>query len=198
MDIDLVDSIVEAFGEERNILGDEIFLLRVIEHGVDAEPLDLLESFYSTTDYSEYIGKLPGVLLSTRSTESNFSFIAPSNVKRVDFTISCRTPGREESGKSILIFANDGKNALTQIPMSRDWVSWSFSLSGERLKAGTNRLSIHWPYSFQPLPAAKAGGPYALTKLMYPILGEISSFQAVVRNDLRDLPAIADLAVRRQ
>jgi len=182
MDIELVNSIVEAFGEESNTLDNMVSQLRASEHGVDSEPLNLLESFYSTTHYNDYAGKPQTTLFSARTTESNFSFIVPPGVERVDITISCRTPGREECGRPIRIHINGEKDALTEIPMSRDWTSWSFTLSGKRLNAGTNRLSIHWPYSFRPMPAEKAYSLNTLTKLMYPVLGEIFSFQAVSRS----------------
>jgi len=181
LDIDLVDAIVESFGEERNVIGDKIARLRAGEHGIGNEPLDLLESFYCADHYGMSPGKPPAVLFSARTTESNFSFIVPEKIDWVDFTISCRTPGQQKPGQSIRIYTNGEKDTLTEIPMSRDWSSWSFSLSGDRLKAGTNRLSIHWPCSFRPLATAKPIDHYSLRKLVCPIFGEIFSFQAVAR-----------------
>ena len=175
MDIALVDAIETALHSVDIDLKDSIKKLRISEHGIGADGINLLESFYCTTNYNEFMGTSSEIFLQSRTTESNFNFVLRNKEDLLGFTITCRTPGRDHPEHFIKIYVNGRDECLTEIPLSRQWTTHSFTINGSCLKEGVNRLIIHWPYTYAPPEVEKRITRHSITRTMYPVLGEIFS-----------------------
>lgn len=175
MDVPLVSAIAAAMSAAGVKLQHNIQALRIEEHGVGAESVDLLSSFYSHTCYTGLPGDAVRPLFSqVRSNESIFSFIADA-ANNLLFTIVCRTCGKNENDRQITITVNN--EVVASLPMSKTWSKQTFVVSSNYLNAGINKLSIEWPYTSFPFPhpenCVSAAG---LIDAVAPAVGEIHSF----------------------
>lgn len=175
MDIPLVNAIAAAMSAAGIKLEHNIRALRIEEHGVGPESVDLLSSFYSHTCYTGSPGSAARPLYSqVRSNESRFSFIADA-ANNLQFTIVCRTCGKNENGRQITITVNN--KVVAGFPMSNTWSKQTFVVSSNHLTAGVNKLLIEWPYTSFSFPhpgnCVSAAG---LIDAVAPVAGEIHSF----------------------
>jgi len=177
LDVDLVDAIVNALHTVNIHLGEEIGELRTKEHHIGPEGIDLLESFYSRTDYNSFIGVPDSIVYGARTTESLFRFVFQGDGSGLAFSITCRTPGREDDGKCIGIFVNDVPGPIAKVPMGARWTTNHFTIGPGQLRKGLNTLRIGWPYTFQPLQPVHSTSHHMKLKQVYPVLGEISALR---------------------
>jgi hypothetical protein len=183
MDVELVDAIVKALDTVHIQQADIIDRLRIKEHGVGPERVNLLDSFYSASDYNEFLSVPKSAFLQYRTLTAPFHFVAGKDHETLSFSITCRTPEREEKDQYIKIYLNDEGECITALPMCNNWNTHHFMITERLLKAGVNRLVIKWPYTAAPLPEVSRVSRNALLNAMYPVMGEISSFFVKVCNN---------------
>jgi len=176
MDVELVDAIVKALDTIHIQQADVIGRLRINEHGVDARGVNLLNSFYSASDYNEFLSVPKGAFLQYRTLAAPFYFVAGKEHEYLSFSITCRTPERAEEDQHIKIYLNDNEECIATVPMSNNWNTHHFMIADRLLRSGVNRLVIKWPYTAQPLPEVNRVSRNAVLNAMYPVMGEISSF----------------------
>jgi hypothetical protein len=151
--------------------------IRKQEHGIRAEKLDLLESFYSRTGYNSFPAQPVPSFLQVRSTNNIFSFAA-GNESPIGFEIVLRTPGRSYQGKMIRLLINQSNGAIAMFPMSRQWEKYSFIIEKEQLQDGVNHLFIEWPYTPEPLAIMADITRHSFLQAAFPVIGEVFSFTA--------------------
>lgn len=183
MDVELVDAIVKALDTVHIQQADIIDRLRINEHGIGPEGVNLLHSFYSASDYNEFLSVPKGAFLQYRTLAAPFHFVAGKEHEYLSFSITCRTPKREEKDQHIKIYLNDEEECITALPMCNNWNTHHFMIADRLLKAGVNRLVIKWPYTALPLPEVSRVSRNAVLNAMYPVMGEISSFYVKVCNN---------------
>lgn len=179
LDLELVDAISESLHSAGIAVADDITQLRKQEHRIGREKANLLESFYCMTSFRDLeIGPKRG-FAQARSTETFFSFIADPDQSLV-FDLVYRTPKRFHPGKFVNILINGSNNTGIELPMSEKWVKRSFTIDQNFLHDGVNKLTIKWPYTFEPLEKIDeidlAG---SFLHVILPVLGEIHTFTAV-------------------
>jgi hypothetical protein len=178
MDISLVDTIISTLGPAVPGIRDEVDQLRKSEHGVTVQGVDLLDSFYSRTHYNHYIDEGDTGLYQARTLESSFYFVLRKRSDPLIFEIGCRLPGAGVSSGLIGIRMNDGDHFVVRLPASADWTTHTFSVEEEYLMDGVNKLSIRWPFVHRPMANDRLGSYEGILKMVFPVIGEISSFVA--------------------
>jgi hypothetical protein len=190
MDVELVDAIIEALAQNGVNKKEEIRKLRFDEHGVGAESKDLLQSYYSTTHYNEFI--IPGqqIFKRIRTNQHVITFVTGSNDTGVlDFSFSFRTPAGYSAEKKIFLSINETENKVAALPMSKKWGTHSFRVNAEALKEGVNQLIITWPYSFEPFEIKNEFSLESLLDAMYPVIGEIFSLKVKMSTHKKEMSA---------
>jgi hypothetical protein len=176
MDAALADTIIEALEEVGIHHKEEFYKLRLHEHEVGEEKLNLLQSYYSTSHYNEFVVPSTQLFKRIRTTEHTFMFVTGSNdTGFLDFSFSYRTPGRYCAEKKIFISVNGTENKMVELPMSKEWVTHRFRINNKGLKDGVNTLIINWPYTYQPLEIKEEFSIESFLDSIYPVLGEIFS-----------------------
>jgi hypothetical protein len=141
MDIELVDCLVAHLKTKGIDISDFITELRIREHGINTEGVDLLKSYYKTSSYDEYFGTISPFYRS-RNVVSDFYVITDQGTEGL-FNITCRVPGTKMPAEPIKISVNGIE--VAQLVSSVKWNNSRFSVKSSILKKGVNRLSIHWP-----------------------------------------------------
>jgi hypothetical protein len=178
MDISLVNVIASTLGKVVPGIGDEVDRLRKSEHGITVGGVDLMESFYSRAHYNFYLDEQDTGLYQARTLESDFYFVLGKRSDPLLFEISCRLPGVDTSKAMIGIRLNDSGNVAARLPASADWVTHSFRIGEEYLVDGVNKLSIKWPFINRAIPNDLPVANHSILKIVFPVIGEISSFTA--------------------
>ncbi|MHA4810744.1 hypothetical protein ACX0G9_21740 [Flavitalea flava] len=180
MDIKLVDAISASLSAIGIHIEPEISKLRAQEHLIAEDRINLMESFYSTTTYQDFLIAEPiPVYSQARSTESVFTFISDGKCP-LYFELVYRTPKRYSPKEKIRIIVNQKKEEAIELPMSEKWSARSFLIGWDLLTDGVNKLEISWPYSAMPLEEVEGDiSPTRFLNALLPVLGEIHSFTAV-------------------
>lgn len=176
LDFYLVNAMVSAL-ESKNInLRDSIDALRISEHGITEKKINLLQSFYRSKSYDEFIGSLT-LYYQAHFIESEFIFVAEGGL-HAEFELTYRTKSRVSSNEKILINVN-GLNVV-QLSLSEKWVTNIFSTKNIVLKRGLNHLTINWTYGPRKPVLSEAlleTVPTSSLNEIVEIFGEIHSFR---------------------
>ena len=189
MDIKLVNAIVEALDTTGIHIGHKVEELRLQEHAVGNEKVDLLESFYSRTSYNCFPGEHfnPGIV-HARATESSFYFIAEGK-HTLSFELTYRTPQYFLPDDVVKIVINGKEDQYIQLPMNERWQSTDFVIPVGLMINGLNKLTIQWPYRGLNNSTYRNDSPRDLLNLFSPVLGEIYSFSVIQKREV-NVPAI--------
>jgi len=174
MDVGLNTAIARALSVRQPQAPVELAELLLAEHSVAGGELDLLQSFYSKTDYNSFAGSNRLNFYQARSVVSRFQFVAGSR-RALRFSISYRTPGDSYKNKFINIFVNDIA-VPAELPASACWNTCAFTVDQHQLETGVNNLRIEWPYVHEPLPETGRITADNFIGLLFPVLGEIHAF----------------------
>jgi hypothetical protein len=174
MDVQLVDILADELNRTGLPLADKIESIRISEHGVAEEPVDLLESFYHDVRHMDSRIE-PGLnYRKFKTLTADFTFIIRNSTDKVRLDIAYRAPEIMKNTRCARISVN-GIFLPVELPLSRHWSSFSFSI-GEDLKKGVNKLTIHWPYNEKPVDLSKIKSLQDFLRDVYPVFGEIYSF----------------------
>lgn len=185
MDIKLVDAIVTALEHSGHPAGARTARLRMLEHGVDAQGVDLLDSFYSRSSYNTFPGELSGpAYLQARSTTSTFSFVAHGG-NALHLELVYRTPGNPTAEDDIRMVVNGRADRSIPLCATRKWTAVDFRIEKDLLISGVNRLTIAWPYRGMEVKGRdRESSSGDLPGILCPVLGEIHSLTAVEKSTL--------------
>ncbi len=176
MDIELINASIRALQSIGEDCEDIVRQLRIQEHGVNQQGVELLESPYQMTSYNTFsLGKENG-FLQVRSPEKTFYFV--SNAKEdLSFQLVYRNPNFKKEDQWIKIFVEDKSKLLTQIKACKDWTNHNFDLPASQLKKGVNQLIIEWPCDLV-LNTNSQGMVDEFLENLFPVVGEIYSLVA--------------------
>lgn len=180
LDIVLVDAITQTLEAGGAHLGDNIGRLRMNEHQVTSEGVNLMESFYSSTSYQDFLVNepLPGYN-QVRGMHSVFRFFT-DRTKPLSFELVYRMPGRVAAGTVVRVYVNDRKPAVAELPASSHWTVGAFVLEAGELMAGLNRLTLEWPYA--PLAQEREEHPLSsigFLNCLMPAIAELHAFNVL-------------------
>jgi hypothetical protein len=176
MDIALVNAMIGSLKTAGVNVSEEIENLRKREHGVNNKKVNLLESFYSTSSYDQYPGKLQGYL-QARDSESQYFLVADKSAP-VKLNITYRTPRRDDKNDKVKIYIND--TVLSELNTTEKWANGVIEISADKLIDGLNIVKIVWATTYEFKPSTKKielDEDYLLNRL-YNVYGEISVFTA--------------------
>lgn len=179
LDIVLVDAITQTLEAAGIEVRASVGRLRMDEHRVTPEGVNLMESFYSSTSYQDFLinEPLPG-FMQIRGMRSVFRFFTDRS-RPLNFELVFRLPGRMAKGM-VRVYINNRETAAAELPASSVWAVGSFTLEPVDLAAGLNRLTLEWPYT----PLIQEGGEPVLTSngflnRLMPAIAEVHAFNVV-------------------
>lgn len=173
LDIELVDAITGALRSIGVDVHKEIGELREKEHGVDGEPVNLLESFYHLTSYNYPLEYDRLDYMQVRTAKVVFTFIA-SGDSPLSLDLVYRTPNGTDPDRCVNVMVNQAPNIIASLPMRDRWTVASCTIDQALLKDGANKLTIEWPYVFEPITDETLNGPVeAIDNQLFPVLGEL-------------------------
>ena len=175
MDLALVGAMTEALKKTGVNLDEKVAHIRKQDHGVNGKRIELTESFYSSSAYDIYTGKMPGYF-QTRNARSEFFLIATEE-SAVNLKLTYRTPNRESADR-VKIYINN--IFLMEVPTTEQWKTQSLIIMPDKLMDGLNIIEIVWSDKFDFKKNTKQvdlSEDYVLNKL-YNVYGEILSFSA--------------------
>lgn len=185
MDITLVNEIARALRATGNNIDNQVALLRMQEHAVNNDKLNLLDPFYSSSSYNDVSAEnYNATFLQVRATESSFAFIADKK-SHLSFELIYRTPHTNAADKQIEIIINGENINVPNLPASDTWRAVTFTVQKELLVNGVNHCTITWPYveaNWNDLNSSM--DRYGFFNALSPVLGEIHSFSTVVNNEM--------------
>lgn len=177
MDITLVNTIVDALEGAGISVSRQIAALRLNEHGIETEKVDLLKYYYRKNSYSEFsIAPRPD-FVQVRTARISFCFVCDGSAA-IRFDLVYRTPPGACIDKNVQISLSTSPAPVVELPMSTQWSLESFVIDRALLREGVNELIISWPCTAPQHTAAPAATDLSLKELFLP-LGEIHSFTAI-------------------
>jgi hypothetical protein len=144
------------------------------EHGVRYRKVNLLESFYSKTDYDQRVGRqLP--YYQAFDLKSVFYLVAERGLP-VEFRITCKS--RSISGEEDLRIEINNI-PVTTLRIDNKWGTNTFACDPDILTDGVNTVTIYWPLSDNNHVFSGAASSFSdLIDVMSYRSGEIYSFEA--------------------
>ncbi len=181
MDIALVDAVTDALASIGINISEEVNQMRQNEHGVSTEKMNLLESFYSMDSYNEFNKGQKPVFYQARNISSSFTFIAGKTGKTI-CNMVYRTAGNADVNEAVKFFLNDDDTAVCELPVSSSWKNAVFELDEVNLRNGVNTIRVEWPFTAIELKEPLLKSADAFMDAMFPVLGEIYTFDIVAGN----------------
>jgi hypothetical protein len=185
MDIKLVNEIALALRATGIDINDDVALLRMQEHAVNNDKINLLDPFYSSASYNDVSAdNFNATFLQVRATESSFAFIADKR-SELSFELIYRTLNACSTDKKIGIIINGEHIKMPELPASDTWRAITFTVDRDLLVNGVNQLTITWPYAEANWSDMNNSiGRYGFFNALSPVLGEIHSFSTVVKSEM--------------
>ncbi|MDN5217512.1 hypothetical protein QQ020_35900 [Fulvivirgaceae bacterium BMA12] len=180
LEVDLVNAMVAALKTIGFNLSEYILQLRVKEHGVMHQPINLLKSFYSATSYDEYQGTKPAFFCA-RTEKSEF-FLVSMEGQSVLLHMTLRLPNLGNSSDIVLVSVNGSQ--VGSLEVGSEWSDHFVTIPGEICVNGINKIIIHWPLSHpsedRSLRALseKMAATNSVLDFAYFVFGEIYTFTA--------------------
>jgi len=182
MDINLVNANVRSLQSIGVDLAAKVDELRKKEHGVDLEPVNLLQSFYCRKTYASPIVTINTNFFQVRSVVTNFYLIVQDD-RPLHFDISYRAPGVPEGIGNIKIAVHNKQHCVAELPLGKEWARQTFMLK-DVFREGVNEVFMIWPCYDPPAPVTRhSAGSIAYLEAMFPVLGEIHSFTVNLSGD---------------
>jgi hypothetical protein len=174
MEIDLVNAIVAALQTAGVNLNKYVDDLRNKEHGVTAQAVNLLETFYHATSYDEYQGT-KAAFYQARDAQSVFFLVAAKD-EPVFFDISLRVPQLQEEGKITLLL--NGVQ-VSEVTVSGKWTRHSLTVPADICTNGINTVTICWPVPALLVAGERqAAADDTILDAAFYVFGEIVTFTA--------------------
>jgi hypothetical protein len=132
---------------------------------------DLLESFYCTASYDDFLTRLDTLFLRCRAASGFFYFVVEEGP--VGFELVYRTPGGIPGQGSVDIGINAADNIVAKFPPAEKWSTAGFTVDKQWLVPGVNRLFITWPVVTGNEEGRGRASDHDLFNVLFPALGEI-------------------------
>lgn len=181
MELSLVDAMVAAMKNAGIQMDSVVRDLRIKEHGVQSQKLDLLNPFYHSTSYDEYQGTKTAFFQS-RDNISRFFLAATSNTT-VALQITLRIQDIAYDNNIVTLTAGD--SFKIELDASSSWKNYTVVIPGKHIRAGINFIDIVWPSRFDIAENKKVNtlgkfgdpGQFLLDASFF-VFGEINKFSA--------------------
>jgi len=145
MEISLVDAMVNAMKKAGIQMESVVRDLRIKEHGVQGQQLDLLNPSYHSTSYDEYQGTKTAHYQS-RDNVSRFFLVAAANTN-VTLHLTLRIPNVAHDDTNVVLTLCDDFNI--ELEASSQWKDFIVDIPGTVIKGGVNYIDIQWPWHFE-------------------------------------------------
>lgn len=145
MELSLVDAMVNAMKNAGIQMDTVVRDLRIKEHGVQGQQLDLLDPFYHSTSYDEYQGTKTAFYQS-RDNVCRFFLAAVANTK-VTLHLTLRI--RDVAYEHTVVTLSVGDDFKTELDASAKWKDYTVVVPGKYIRGGINYIDIAWPWQFE-------------------------------------------------
>ncbi len=180
MDIDLIDSIVEALKSIGYDYEREVTRLRISEHGVTDKPINLLESFYRLKGYNSYNNPVEKAFLEIRNEEKTFNFITDAK-DDLQIEIVYKNSNHITNG-DLNIYLNTKEQKIDKLEVTHDWNKVIIKIPKKLLNIGVNTLIMEWPINNHSTKLTEHNDMNFSIDTFFPVIGMIYSL--MISNDV--------------
>lgn len=142
MYLELMDAVVEAYQPVIPAIEEQVRLAREKNHDVVLKEIDLLDTFYCVTAWTQAETNLKKRFAYYKACRIESPFILYCSLPQsVELKITYRVPD-SDSGEIILTVNG---NHLHRLPISHDWKTVKLTIPSNCLRPGNNEIRLRWP-----------------------------------------------------
>lgn len=174
IDIDLLDTIVDALKSIGHDYENELKKVRISEHGISEKPTDLLLSFYKLKGYNGYNTTTFRNYVQIRSNIKEFTIVTTGN-DTLEANLVYRIPTYLKNGE-LKVYINKKTQQLPILPFSSTWNVVNLQIPSDYLQAGVNKIIIECPVQYNSKQFLETIKTETAMDSFFPVLGEIHAF----------------------
>jgi hypothetical protein len=180
LELELMEGMIAALQSTGVDISQQLYQLRIREHGTNNRKVNLLESYYRLFSNHAVLGADFGHY-TAHDVRSDFMLVTAGN-RHLQLTLTFRTPPGSNH-KDICLEVN-GKQ-VASFESSHQWKTQHITLSPAELKEDVNDIRICWPLPERWTATRQQQEAFAYRSLenmynsLYPALGEIHMFTAM-------------------
>ncbi|WP_046759071.1 hypothetical protein [Kordia jejudonensis] len=174
IDIELLDTIVDALKSIGHNYTDELQKIRIAEHGITEKPLDILQSFYKLKGYNSYNSTTFRNYVQLRNDTTEFTIVT-TGTDNLEVNIVYRIPAYLKDG-ALKIYINSKAQQLPNLAFSSTWEKAVVEIPKEYLQKGVNKIMIECPVAYDSKQFLETANIQTAMDSFFPVLGEIHAF----------------------